>query len=135
MTIFAAKVEFGVHIISTPMKKVLEVLQYGECDFRFNTDLDPEKHPEMLTALPVFLCHAMMTSLWGGNETAVIAMIRCLAIADLAACANRKEMIRQIDEASAAVVRILKDARQDFEKAGGRISIYGPGVKPPKVKS
>ena len=31
------------------MKKNLEVLQYGETDIRFNTDVDPAKDPEVVT--------------------------------------------------------------------------------------
>ena len=30
------------------MKKILEVLRYGENDIRFNTDIDPLKDPEII---------------------------------------------------------------------------------------
>ena len=30
------------------MKKILEVLLYGEDDIRFNTDMDPIKDPELV---------------------------------------------------------------------------------------
>ena len=58
------------------MKKILEVLQYGETDIRFNTDVDPAKDPEVVTEVIAKAAMAMTTKLWGGNEQAVIAMIR-----------------------------------------------------------
>lgn len=33
------------------MKKILEVLQYGDIDLRFNTDIDVFKHPEAVKGL------------------------------------------------------------------------------------
>ena len=33
------------------MKKILEVLQYGEFDFRFNTDIDVSRRPEIISAM------------------------------------------------------------------------------------
>ena len=30
------------------MKKILEVLRYGENDIRFHTDIDPKKDPEII---------------------------------------------------------------------------------------
>ena len=65
------------------MKKILEVLRYGENDIRFHTDLDPTKAPGIIPETTTELAIAMMTTLWGGNELAVLAMIRALAIADL----------------------------------------------------
>ena len=58
------------------MKKILEVLRYGENDIRFNTDIDPLKDPEIIHPTVTELAMAMMTTLWGGNEQAVLAMIR-----------------------------------------------------------
>ena len=65
------------------MKKILEVLRYGENDIRFHTDIDPKKDPEIINQTVVEVAMAMMTTLWGGNEQAVLAMIRALSIADL----------------------------------------------------
>ena len=87
------------------MKKILEVLQYGDIDIRFNTDLDPLKHPNVIPDVITRTSFAMTTRLWGGNEMAVLAMIRALAVADLAVCVNRKEMVRHLDEDSEALAR------------------------------
>ena len=65
------------------MKKILEVLRYGENDIRFRTDIDPLKDPNVIHETVIELAMAMMTTLWGGNEQAVLAMIRALSIADL----------------------------------------------------
>ena len=79
------------------MKKILEVLQYGDIDIRFNTDFDPVKNPNVIPDVISRTAFAMVTRLWGGNEMAVLAMIRALAIADLAVSVNRKQMIRDYE--------------------------------------
>lgn len=117
------------------MKKILELLQYGDIDIRFNTDLDPIKHPNVIPDVITRTSFAMTTRLWGGNERAVLAMIRALAVADLAVCVNRKEMVRHLDEDSEALARSFLYAKQEFEKNGGRMSIFPPNVKPSSFKS
>ncbi|MBP5333877.1 MAG: hypothetical protein J6Y66_06885 [Bacteroidales bacterium] len=117
------------------MKKILEVCQYGDFDIRFNTDIKPEQLKSVIPELPAKFACAMTTSLWGGNEAAVLAMIRSLAIADFAVSVNRKEMIRMLDESSANLARLFKEAQKDFEAKGGRIDIFGPGIMPQNIKS
>ena len=87
------------------MKKILEVLQYGDTDIRFNTDIDVRKNPNAVMDILSRVAFAMTTSLWGGNEMSVLAMIRTLSIADLAVSVNREEMIHQLDETSAMLAR------------------------------
>jgi len=109
------------------MKKIIEVLQYGDTDIRFNTDFDPAKNPH---AIPDVICRAafaMATRLWGHNEAAVLAMIRALAIADLAVSVNRKQMLRNYDEDSAALALSFLQAKKDFEKNGGKVMVFAPG--------
>ena len=61
------------------MKKILEVLQYGDGELRFNTDLDVSKDPMAIMNLTIGAMFSMATKLWGGNEQTVIAVIRsCL---------------------------------------------------------
>ena len=79
------------------MKKVLEVLQYGETDFRFNTDFDVKKNPDAIAALVLKIAMAMGTSLWGGNEQSVLAVLRAMTVADLALTVNRKELIQVME--------------------------------------
>ena len=117
------------------MKKLLEVCQYGDFDIRFNTDIKPEQLKSVIPELPAKIAYSMTTNLWGGNELSVLAMIRSLAIADFAVSVNRKEMIRMLDESSANLARLFKEAKKDFEAKGGKIDIFGPGIMPPNIKS
>ena len=117
------------------MKKILEVVRYGELDIRFRTDIDPLRDPNIINQTLTELAMAMMTTLWGGNEQAVLAMIRALSIADLGVSVNRREMIGFLDDASGALEASLRDARRAFERSGGKVMVFGPGVAPPKSHS
>ena len=117
------------------MKKILEVLRYGENDIRFHTDINPAKDPEIIHETVTELAMAMMTTLWGGNEQAVLAMIRALAIADLGVSVNRRQMISFLNDASAMLERSLHDVREAFEESGGKMMVFGPGFAPLKKRS
>ena len=117
------------------MKKVLEILQNGENDYRFDTDIDLRKNPEFLQDLLNGVSFAMATKLWGGNEQAVLAIIRILAMADLALSVNRKEMLKQMDDISSVLAKAMTDASRQFQRSGGKIKVFGPGVMPPKSRS
>ncbi len=117
------------------MKKIIEVLRYGENDIRFHTDIDPLRDPDTIHETVTELAMAMMTTLWGGNEQAVLAMIRALAIADLGVSVNRKQMVGFLDDASEMLEASIRDARKTFEKSGGKVMVFGPGVAPPKSRS
>ena len=78
---------------------------------------------------------AMMTTLWGGNEQAVLAMIRALAIADLGVSVNRRQMVGFLDEPSGLLEASIREARKAFEQSGGTVMVFGPGVAPPKSRS
>lgn len=62
-------------------------------------------------------------------------MIRVMAIADLALSVNRKEMVRWLDRESENLHKAFQDANAAFQKDGGKIMTFGPGVMPPKTKS
>ena len=117
------------------MKNILEVLLNGDIDIRFNTDFDPVKHPDVIPDVISRTAFAMMTRLWGGNELAVLAMIRALAVADLAVSVNRKELIRHLDEESAALARSILEAKREFERKGGKMMVFPPNVKPSSIKN
>ena len=117
------------------MKKILEILQYGETDIRYKTDLKPTEHPEDIPNLITGVSVSMMTSLWGGNELDVLAVIRSLAIADLALCVNRKDMVMRLDKDSELFARLLEEARQEFNKNGGKFVVFPPHINPPKTRS
>ena len=117
------------------MKKILEVLDYGENDIRFNTDIDPIKNPNVIPDLITRTFFCMATKLWGGNEQAVLAVIRALSMADLGLSVNRKEMIRWLDTQSENLARAFNEARIVFEKNGGKVMTFGPGIMPGKINS
>lgn len=117
------------------MKKILEILQYGENDIRFNTDLNPTAKPDTIPGLVGSFAFTMMTSLWGGKEQDIIAIIRALTIADLAVSVNRKEMVKMMDEDSAVFAKILQETRREFEKNGGKGISFPPGIQPAKTRS
>ena len=117
------------------MKIILEVLQYGEMDVRFNTDIKVEGNIEIIPAITTATAFSMATRLWGGNELSVLSMIRTLAVADLSLCANRKWMLQQLDESSFALARSFEEAKREFEKKGGKYYTFGPNIMPPKQKS
>lgn len=117
------------------MKKILEVLQYGDLDIRFDTDIDVMKNPHVVEDIIPSLALAMTTSLWGGNEMSVLAMIRALIIADLGVSVNRKEMVKMMDQASAHLARAMQESREAMARSGVEIHTFGPGVPPPNRRS
>lgn len=117
------------------MKKILEVLQYGEFDFRFNTDIDVSRRPEIISDIASKLSFCMATKLWGGNEQSVLAVIRALAIADLSLCVNRKSMLRELARSSDMLARVFQEAKREFERHGGKVLTFGPEITPGKIKS
>ena len=117
------------------MKKNLEVLQYGDADIRFNTDIKSEKDFQQLPALAAQCAFTMVTRLWGGNEQGVLAAIRILALADLAVSVNRKEMLKHLDAESKTLADVMKEAMEDFKRQGGKVQVFAPGVTPSGQKS
>ena len=82
------------------MKKILEVLQYGDGELRFNTDLDVQKNPMAIMDLTASAMLSMATKLWGGNEQTVIAVIRSLFVADMAISVDRETVLKGLGEES-----------------------------------
>ena len=117
------------------MKKILEVLQYGDLDIRFNTDIKIEKDPGQIPEIASLAMFSMATRLWGGNENSVLAVLRALSIADLSLCGNRKEMIRFLDEESALLASCFQETAQELANKGGKVITFPPGIKPTKIKS
>ena len=117
------------------MKKILEVLQYGDFDIRFNTDIDVIRNPEAVQEVIAKSALAMTTTLWGGNEQSVLAMIRALSIADLGASVNRKQMIGFLDDSSRICALSLKEWREMMERKGNKVQVFPPNVKPSGTKN
>ena len=114
------------------MKKILEVLQSGTGELIFNTDIDINKNPDAIPQIASMGAFSMSTSLWGGNEASVLAVLRAHTIADLSLCVHRKEIIKELEECARSLENCMNQARREFEKAGGKIATFPPDVKPPK---
>lgn len=111
------------------MKKILEVLQDGSRLLRFNTDIDVTKNPQMALDITQSAIISMATTLWGGNEISVLAMIRALAIADLSVSVNQNEMIEYLRQSSKSLGEAFRLAMENAERQG-RATIFPPNVKP-----
>lgn len=115
------------------MKKILEIIQYGEHDIRFNTDINVLRRPQDAETIIPKAMFAMATKLWGGNEQSVIAMIRAMAIADLALSTNRDAMIKELDDSSKAMAKAFMDTMKVMNRKDNfSVQMFGPGVPPPK---
>ena len=117
------------------MKTLLRVIQTGDQKIRFETDLDVQKNPDLIPKLIEQFTLSMLTSLWGGNELSVLAIIRTLAIADLAVSVNRKQMLRFLDEESAMLAKTFEDSLKEMERNGGKVMRFVPGVTPSSFKN
>lgn len=116
------------------MKKILEVLQYGEDDIRFNTDIDVVKDPSVVDEIAIKCLAAMMFKLWGGNELSVLAMIRALMTADVAASVNPDEMIEILSTSSTKLRIVMQDIISDMKKSGLEVQTFQPDVPNPKYR-
>lgn len=116
------------------MKTILEVLDCGNGEVRFNTDFKIARNPSCIPELLSKIAFNMTTRLWGGNEADVLAIIRLLAVSDLSVSVNRKEMIKMLDQESASFGSIFRKAAREMESDGKMHTIY-PGVTPPHKAS
>jgi len=111
------------------MKKILEVLQNGENDIVFNTDINVEKDPSAIIEINFKMLYAMVTKLRGGNEMSIIAVIRALAIADLAASVNMKQMVGMLFDAATTMKDQLNELIKQMGEKGKVQLIYPQGYK------
>ena len=105
------------------MKKIIEVLDYGDNDIRFNTDLDVTGNHQLVLDLIPRLMFSMSSSLIGKEEINVFAAIRSLVSADMAISNNRKELIRMLDEQSEILSRIFRQTIDAMQKQGKAVTI------------
>lgn len=105
------------------MKKILEVLQYGEGDIRFDTDIDVAKNPQKGMEVILKSAMAIKSQFFQKFNQSAMDMICALAIADLACSVNRKEMIGILDHDSRQVEQIFKEGMEMYlrYKKSGRI--------------
>ena len=116
------------------MKKILEVLQYGDGELRFNTDLDVKKNPMAVMDLTIDAMFSMATKLWGGNEQTVIAVIRSLFVADMAISPDRKVVLKGLGKESEKLgedfLKMMKELQEQ-----GKAMTFPAGVQPPSSKN
>ena len=116
------------------MKKILEVLQYGEGELRFNTDLDLQKDPMAIMDLTVSAMLSMATKLWGGNEQTIIAVIRSLFVADMAISTDRKTVLKglghEAEKMGDEFIKMMKTLQEQ-----GKAMSFPPGVQPASSKN
>ena len=96
------------------MKKILEVLQFGENDFRFDTDIDLSKNLRIINTLIPAIALALLTSQCEGKKQSILTLIRCLSIADLSVCLRRKDMVSLLDEMSENLEIIMEESRKEI---------------------
>lgn len=109
------------------MKKILEVLQDSDGQLRFKTDIDVKKDPTLAMDITNSAMFAMTTTLWGGNEISVLAMIRALAIADLSVSVNQNEMIECYKESAMRLGRTFREIMREEERSGNA-KVFPPSV-------
>ena len=116
------------------MKKILEVLQYGDGELRFNTDIDVQKNPMAVMDLTIDAMFSMATKLWGGNEQTVIAVIRSLFVADMAISPDRKVVLKGLGKESEKLgedfLKMMKELQEQ-----GKAMTFPAGVQPPMSKN
>lgn len=116
------------------MKKILEVLQYGEGELRFNTDLDLQKDPMAIMDLTVSAMLSMATKLWGGNEQTIIAVIRSLFVADMAISTDSKTVLKglghEAEKMGDEFIKMMKTLQDQ-----GKAMSFPPGVQPASSKN
>lgn len=116
------------------MKTLLEVVEQNDGMIAFRTGIDLAKQPELIPELTIRIAFCMMTRLWGGNETTVLALIRSLALADLSLSTNRKEMIKLMDDNSASLADAVRKTVKAMERSGNG-KTYPSFITPPKNMS
>ena len=116
------------------MKKILEVLQDGDGELKFNTDLDVQENPMVIMDLTVNAMLSMTTKLWGGNEQTVIAVIRALFVADMAISVDRKIVLKGLVKESERMgnqfVKMMKDLQ-----TRGKAMAFPPDISAPSSKN
>ena len=116
------------------MKKILEVLQYGDGELRFNTDLDVHKDPMAIMDLTVAAMFSMATKLWGGNEQSVVAVIRSLFVADMAISPDRKIVLKGLGKEAEQMGEDFLKMMKKLQEQGKAMS-FPPGVRPSSSKN
>lgn len=110
------------------------MLQCGDGELKFNTDLDVQKDPMAIMDLTVNAMFNMATRLWGGNEKTVIAVIRALFVADMAISVDRKIVLKGLGKESEKMGEQFMKTMKTLQDQGKAMS-FPPGVRPPSSKN
>ena len=116
------------------MRKILEVLQLGNGELKFNTDLDVQNNPMVIMELTINAIFSMATKLWGGNERDVIAVIRALFVADMALSVDRKILLKGLGEESEKMGEQFMKMMKEFQDEGKAIA-FPPEMSAPSSRN
>lgn len=116
------------------MKNLLVVTENEKGEINFDTDLT-KNDLSKIPALAGLFAFNMLTRLWGGNEGIVLAVIRNLALADLAVSVNRKDMLNFLDKASKYTAEQVFAFIEKMKADGVEVKMFNPGIKPSGKKS
>ncbi len=97
------------------MKKLLEVLQYGECDIRFNTDVDVSD-PMVIVDIAGAAAMSLANTFPGENKSAVIGVLRALYMADLAISDNKDALANDILTVAKRLEIYMDEAVDDIKQ-------------------
>ena len=111
------------------MRNLLIVTENEKGEINFDTDLTKNDLSEIPVLAGMFAFN-MLTRLWGGNELMVLAVIRNLALADLAVSTNRKEMLNFLDQASKYTAEQVFALIEKMKEDGVEVKLFNPGIKP-----
>ena len=111
------------------MKKILEVLQYGDGGIRFDTDIDVRRDKDIGTALMCKLLMVMQSDYWHPISDYVYDMIYALTVADLACSVNREEMLEIIRKDSENVLKIKEESNRMLREYQMKRAVSSAGSK------
>ena len=99
------------------------LLQCGNGELRFDTDVDVIKNPESIIDITDMAIYTMATKLWGGNEHSVVAMIRALFMADMALSPDRDVISKGLTRESKVMYEIFQKSISQC----GKVHTFLPG--------
>lgn len=115
------------------MRELL-VTENEKGEINFDADLTKNDLSEIPVLADIFAFN-MLTRLWGGNELMVLAVIRNLALADLAVSTNREEMLNFLDQASKNTAEQVFAFFEKMKADGVEMKLFNPGIKPSERKA
>jgi len=95
-------------------------------EITFDTDIDITKGVKIIPDIAVKSAFAMITQLWGGKETSILAMLRALSVADMAVSINRDQMIDRLREEAQTLCQCIEDSKREMMSRGIKVYTFSP---------